>query len=1553
MATNKTILDIFKKKKPSILDMPTLGGGGNGMASPNVSAISSRLAGMTSPKKDEDTLTFKVGEGFESLGIPKEKQAEMKMKAEAKISSLSEKKFKDLSDRLEEFKENPSEAVPFLSSITEGKELFDLWQTAKKIQNNESISQEELINLQSYIDKAEQTPTFGYQVLDSVINMVPFFGELYLTKGVYNVAKAGAIKGTKELLSKFLKKGGKELLEKKLSQLGLKVASSVIAGTAQTIPAGATRIAASTIEKQLQSTLTGDEESVWNSLAKATGEQWVETVSERSGGLLSGLTNPIKGKLVQNGLLKAFIKANPGKDVNAINKVINAMGYNGVIEEMFEERVGDVAHGVLNKIGLSDQEFKIPSLEQLGVELVSFSVPGAAFQVYKSTPLKITPPGGTIEFVGGEDKKKMPRMVSEPQKAPSEAVSSEKGIITPELEPLAQEARKYPTAEEFVAKNTFFRGEDFGKSGNFFTRNKEFAQEFAGIKPLTEVGIPENLIYRPKTLPSATSDFSSVIKEARAKGFRALFISEGKPFGKTVESVFVFDKTAIKTKSQLTDIWNKAQQAETPPVKEEPLISEARKYKSAEEFVKGYEKKTEGLVFDMGKSEDYVGMTGIEKSERAKIRGAFMDFAQKPEYQKLYAEGKINDTQVLTDFYNQVVGGEKESKLLPEAEGIEGLGKDIEERIRTLVPKVKTITQGIRRGEIMTKRQIRDTQTELVDIVKGSGMEAKDKAKFIQTIKNIQTQEQLEKSLPGIQKRITDSLESESKRETQNIIDKELKYTKPVKKGDRRVGKYDYESNKFFEEIRRYNSLNQEEAQNALNQIEAEGLSETDLIRSRFLSLKANGAKSSLDLYNQVLSDIKIMKTAGQKAKDDADFEKILNKEEKVEQVLRGINDQKEAKNVIKWFKGGYISSISNLYSAINAIAGKEMADKYDYGYLQTNSQYAFDSEVEQAKDRAKEIYGLKSDGQLNKKFLKELMPTDYEITDKDGFTQKINGFEIMNIYNGIKNDTIRDRYYNFFGEEQTNSLVQNLSREDIQLADYLMEEVQGYRDVLNQRSIELFGRDLGTVENYWPSKSEYTQDFLDDIRIQGEIPSALKRRSSSSKVVPEMANAWLVFQRHVAQAEHVKTLSGKYEELKNLFSNRKVKKTIQQKYGNDAYNSLMDSIETFSLNRRTQLLDVFSGIYNSALNNWVKAKVASPTVFARQLISSIYSVEEVGLPNYVKYTGDFIKNPRQAFKFMWDNIPFVRSRFKKGYSEALQDVLGGTNSLNIKTSGISKYTTIMSRGGDITAVMLNGYSIIKTELANGKTMQEAIDSFQKFTEKTQQSPSRANLSRLQRNRDAFSRTFFRFKNTTNQLLRLQVDANIQFSNGQITKKQFITKTLLYSIYTPIMYTLMGFAVKEGFKWIFGNDDDDEKEELPGNVLQEMIVQPFQAIPLLDAAAETAYSEARKRITGTDYYLGEGLFSYPLLDDMATVAKEFQEKDISAEEWLKIFSLVQEPITGIPTETILRYYRYTDDKGKTASGGSNNKIKINSKTMPKIQGLKVPLIPRIKLMPKI
>uniref|UniRef100_A0A6M3K9Z4 Uncharacterized protein n=1 Tax=viral metagenome TaxID=1070528 RepID=A0A6M3K9Z4_9ZZZZ len=289
-------------------------------------------------------------------------------------------------DRVQEVMDDPLKMIPFVASGVEIIEIGKLLQSAKDLEDGKEVSQEDLQALRDYVARATMDTTWGYEVADVIAQIIPFAGEFIATGGIFSVGKTAAVKAGEQALKRLATRTGLRILEGKLAKYGLDVAGVVAGGTLRTPVAGATRIPAATLQKQLEATLTGDEEKVWQSALKAFGEQWVEVVSESTGGLFKPLIAPVKGQLVKVGLFKAFVKANPGKSAKDVRRVFEKLGYHGVLEEMLEERVGDVGHGVLEKLGLSDQKFQIPSVKQLSVELAAFSVPGMAAKALQTTP---------------------------------------------------------------------------------------------------------------------------------------------------------------------------------------------------------------------------------------------------------------------------------------------------------------------------------------------------------------------------------------------------------------------------------------------------------------------------------------------------------------------------------------------------------------------------------------------------------------------------------------------------------------------------------------------------------------------------------------------------------------------------------------------------------------------------------------------------------------------------------------------------------------------------------------------------------------------------------------------------------------------------------------------------------------------------------------------------------------------------------------------------------------------------------------------------------------
>lgn len=153
-----------------------------------------------------------------------------------------------------------------------------------------------------------------------------------------------------------------------------------------------------------------------------------------------------------------------------------------------------------------------------------------------------------------------------------------KEVIPPEsLEVLIQEARKYKSAEEFVKSQgkPLYHGSPYmnriniegfklGRSENlanawgrgvYFAENKRLAQGYSGLTDkgggIVEAYIPKDLkLYKAKAKDAYMLKNEELIK----KGYGGVIAETGG--GNT--TITVFDPSVIKTRSQLTDIWNQA-----------------------------------------------------------------------------------------------------------------------------------------------------------------------------------------------------------------------------------------------------------------------------------------------------------------------------------------------------------------------------------------------------------------------------------------------------------------------------------------------------------------------------------------------------------------------------------------------------------------------------------------------------------------------------------------------------------------------------------------------------------------------------------------------------------------------------------------------------------------------------------------------------------------------------------------------------------------------------------------------------------------------------------
>ena len=128
------------------------------------------------------------------------------------------------------------------------------------------------------------------------------------------------------------------------------------------------------------------------------------------------------------------------------------------------------------------------------------------------------------------------------------------------------------------------------------------------------------------------------------------------------------------------------------------------------------------------------------------------------------------------------------------------------------------------------------------------------------------------------------------------------------------------------------------------------------------LSYKANGAKSSPELITQIYKDIALLKEIGIKAKDEADFIRKMERKEKIDELQQGIDKMVADKTTIKTKIGNtYRAGFTNIYSMINSMFGKSIAEKYNPDISENNRDTAIYNKTKEVAGNVTKIYGEKN----------------------------------------------------------------------------------------------------------------------------------------------------------------------------------------------------------------------------------------------------------------------------------------------------------------------------------------------------------------------------------------------------------------------------------------------------------------------------------------------------------------------------------------------------------------------------------------------------------------
>lgn len=907
--------------------------------------------------------------------------------------------------------------------------------------------------------------------------------------------------------------------------------------------------------------------------------------------------------------------------------------------------------------------------------------------------------------------------------------------------------------------------------------------------------------------------------------------------------------------------------------------------------------------------------------------------------QELNAELKEKINTIKEDLKNKALEEQQELKT------------EYKDKLNTIKQANKILTTDLKQGFKNKIKTVKVIQSKVIEMINQTNLDNENKAKFLSTIKNIQTEEDFIKNKDILIDRIQRYEQRQINKIIKNTINNELKHTKDIKKGNKRIGRYQYQDNLLFKDLRQYNKNTIFQNELALNDLmtttPADKKNSTLYnIKERFLNYKINGLNNSIEFSQQVLKDIKDFKEIALENKNEVDAIRYNKKRLMFNELKQSIQQNKfgitgDKKISTKLYNWGYLTNGANQYSMMNFIFNKDIAEKYNMEIAENDYRIASFKRISEMNEKIelindKSIDNLMLDWQNDTIDINVFDPE--RATNPDGltYTETWNKLQLFDVYNAIKDKKTRQDYFDYYGQDKIESLVETLTSKERQTADVIYDAVQDY-ERLNEFVIKHYNKDLKRVENYWPKTSEHQQsiDILElnnGVSLQfnsenGTYGSFIKDRVQGS-VKPITTNAYTKATGHINEVEYLLNVAEIYKQNKEIITNNDLSSMIKQKFGDNIFKNYSDIIANQSFSTKQKYISLSERLGQTLLNNYAAAKLgANPTSFARQLGAfTNYGIDAKN--GFYKEVVNTLANFPQAWNYM-KNLDWVQERLHSGSNielsrilESKENIINLGKHLNVISKALNKLDIFkvlanLSSYGDLLSVVVGGYSQIQVNIKNGMTEAEAQLQCRKSTFRTQQSNLKASQSNLQNNNTSFiKRLFTMFTSATNQMKRNVADAMVQYSKGEISKGRIAEIITNYIFLQAANYVILGYLTNGAISAIggmlgFDNDDEREKDKHTfGDFTLDIAQQILETItidfPITRQLTSVGFETVKKKITGKGYYVNG--FSFPIMNDLL---KDFNKlaskKEYTLEDFLKGFGVdMTELLTGAPIKTAIR-----------------------------------------------
>ncbi len=777
-------------------------------------------------------------------------------------------------------------------------------------------------------------------------------------------------------------------------------------------------------------------------------------------------------------------------------------------------------------------------------------------------------------------------------------------------------------------------------------------------------------------------------------------------------------------------------------------------------------------------------------------------------------------------------------------EGTQKIDKPREEKAVGKFAALKEVLRAEARAATLaaqlTKKEIKTTQTNLVTALESSKLTPEDRAKFIRTIKNIQTQQQLIDELPGIADRVERLIEASARRNAINAIKKELKKIAPKKD---KPGKFTPGTQEALSRMKAALRLSPEEARKRLEELlspeKMQFPNPVESLEGMMLNFVANSEDISAAELENILETVRALKLSGKvgkKVKQLAQQEELDEQKQAINSIVAsappgGVRVSAESQDFTRnwawWTRAtSWLMGWNNLLNRVSWNDKKTKTNQSKVNELMNVSVEKTQERKLNRKDQEfihrefRKAYGPEMTAwQVEQEMVKNSEQKDLgTFVDARGEAVKIliSKGEAQSLWLQMKDPSLRETFFGIEGramaytEDIRNAIDKFLGPADKQFAvavfGFYNKERGGKYDQFNAVFSDMMGYNLTKNDFYTPIQRKFESreaDEADQNQILGEVahrnstlPSAGKRRVANLRPIKQV-DIIENFMRHTAQVNHYIAWAKKIRQLRSIMSNEQFRESIKKGFGGDILKLMDGFVEDFTrggIDRSREMAN-----FNAIKNNIVVATLAlKPALTAKQLVSFAAFWDSIPVEHFIGGVGSFIANPKRAIKIL-STSELLRTR-GVNITPELGEAARSKESLLFKQSPtITNFLLFNVKFGDKGAIFLGGWSVYRYHRdILGKSHKESIKAFEDAFDSSQQSPDLDQASFLQRG-NSLQRAMGVFMSSQNQYLRKEIAATDDFLAGRIGFDDFAKTIAIYHFILPMLFQFVASGFR--FDW--------------------------------------------------------------------------------------------------------------------------------------------------------